>query len=37
VADLRDAALVLVRAATDTGARTSLDDVIAAFGFERAG
>lgn len=34
--DLRDAALVILRAATDTGARTSLDDAIAAFGFDRA-
>jgi len=36
-ADLRDAALVLARAATDTGARTDLDDAITAFGFNRAG
>ena len=35
-ADLRSAALVLARAATDTGARTDLDTVIAAFGFDRA-
>lgn len=35
-ADLRSAALVLARAATDTGARTDLDTVIAAFGFNRA-
>jgi len=34
--DLRDAALVVVRAATDTGARTSLDEVITTFGFDRA-
>lgn len=34
--DLRDAALVLFRAATDTGVRTSLNDAIAAFGFDRA-
>ena len=34
--DLRSAALVLSRAATDTGNRTSLDDVITAFGFDRA-
>jgi prevent-host-death family protein len=34
--DLRDAALVLFRAATDTGVRTSLDDAIVAFGFDRA-
>jgi antitoxin (DNA-binding transcriptional repressor) of toxin-antitoxin stability system len=30
--DLRDLALVLARAVTDTGRRTSLDDVLAAFG-----
>ena len=34
--DLRTAALVLIRAATDTGLRTSLDDAIAAFGLDRA-
>lgn len=34
-ADLRDLALVLARAATDTGGRTSLDDVLAAFGHTR--
>lgn len=34
-ADLRDLALVLARAATDTGRRTSLDDVLAAFGHTR--
>lgn len=34
--DLRDAALVVVRAATNTGVRTSLDDALAAFGFDRA-
>ncbi|HEY8719962.1 type II toxin-antitoxin system prevent-host-death family antitoxin [Pengzhenrongella sp.] len=34
--DLRDAALVIIRAATDTGARGSLDEAIAAFGFSRA-
>jgi prevent-host-death family protein len=34
-ADLRDLALVLSRAVTDTGRRTSLDDVIAAFGHTR--
>lgn len=34
--DLRDAALILARAATDTGHRTDLDDAIAAFGFDRA-
>jgi prevent-host-death family protein len=35
-ADLRDAALVIVRAATDTGVRVTLDEVISAFGFDRA-
>ena len=35
-ADLRDIALVLTRAATDTGARVSLNEAIAAFGFDRA-
>jgi prevent-host-death family protein len=34
--DLRDAAMVIIRAATDTGRRSSLDDAIAAFGFSRA-
>lgn len=34
-ADLRDLALVLSRAVTDTGRRTSLDEVIAAFGHTR--
>jgi prevent-host-death family protein len=34
--DLRDTALVLARLATDTGHRTSLDEVIKAFGFDRA-
>jgi prevent-host-death family protein len=34
-ADLRDLALVLARAATDTGRRTSLDDVLTAFGHTR--
>ncbi|MEU7897608.1 type II toxin-antitoxin system prevent-host-death family antitoxin [Nonomuraea sp. NPDC049152] len=34
-ADLRDLALVLARAATDTGHRTPLDEVIAAFGHTR--
>jgi prevent-host-death family protein len=34
-ADLRSAALVLTRLATDDGRRTALDDVIAAFGFDR--
>ncbi|MDA8071691.1 MAG: type II toxin-antitoxin system prevent-host-death family antitoxin [Actinomycetota bacterium] len=33
--DLRSAALVLSRAATDSGHRTDLDDVIATFGFSR--
>lgn len=33
--DLRSAALVLSRAATDTGHRRDLDEVIAAFGFTR--
>ena len=40
VADLdeqaSDAALVLVRLATDSGVRASLDEVIAEFGFDRA-
>lgn len=35
-ADLRSAALVLSRAATDTGARTELDAAIVALGFDRA-
>ncbi|GAA0985180.1 hypothetical protein GCM10009555_060180 [Acrocarpospora macrocephala] len=34
-ADLRDLALVLARAATDTGKRTSFDEVLAAFGHTR--
>jgi prevent-host-death family protein len=34
--ELRDIALVLARAATDNGKRVSLDDAIAAFGFDRA-
>jgi len=34
-ADLRDLALVLARAVTDTGRRTSLDEVLAAFGHSR--
>jgi antitoxin (DNA-binding transcriptional repressor) of toxin-antitoxin stability system len=34
-ADLRDLALVLSRLVADTGRRTSLDDVIAAFGHTR--
>lgn len=33
--DLHDLALVLVRAATDVGRRTSLDEVAAAFGHTR--
>jgi hypothetical protein len=33
--DLTDVALVLTRAATDTGRRTSLDAVIERFGFTR--
>jgi hypothetical protein len=35
-ADLRSAALVLARAATDNGQRTDLDDVIATLGFNRS-
>jgi len=35
-ADLRSAALVLARAATDNGVRLDLDEVINAFGFSRA-
>lgn len=34
--DLVDAALVLARAATDSGRRTSLDDVIEGLGYSRA-
>ncbi|MBP2340034.1 antitoxin (DNA-binding transcriptional repressor) of toxin-antitoxin stability system [Saccharothrix coeruleofusca] len=34
-ADLRDLALVLARSAADTGRRTSLDDVLTAFGHTR--
>lgn len=34
-ADVRSAALVFARAATDDGARTDLDDAISAFGFDR--
>jgi prevent-host-death family protein len=34
-ADLLDLALVLARVATDTGHRTSFDDVLAAFGHTR--
>lgn len=36
-ADLRDLALVLSRTATDTGERTSLDEVLGAFGLTREG
>lgn len=35
-ADVRSALLVITRLATDDGRRTDLDDVIAAFGFDRA-
>jgi len=35
-ADIRSAALVLARAAKDNGARTDLDDVIDALGFDRS-
>jgi antitoxin (DNA-binding transcriptional repressor) of toxin-antitoxin stability system len=35
VEDLRDVALVLARMVTDNGRRTSLDDVLAAFGHTR--
>jgi len=31
----QDIALILARAATDTGARISLDEVITAFGYDR--
>jgi len=34
--DLRDLAVVLIRTATDTGERTSLNDVFTRFGFDRA-
>lgn len=34
-ADLRDLALVLARVVSDTGERTPLDDVLAAFGHTR--
>ena len=34
--DLRETALLLSRAATDTGHRTDLDTALAAFGFDRA-
>ena len=33
--DLRDLAIVLIRTATDTGARTSLSEVMSRFGVER--
>ncbi|MEP6666402.1 MAG: hypothetical protein ABJA81_08150 [Nocardioidaceae bacterium] len=33
--DLRDAALVLARTATDSGHRTELDEAIVTFGFTR--
>ena len=36
MADLRELALVLARTGSDDGRRTSLDDVIAAFGFDRS-
>lgn len=36
MADLRSAALVLARAATDDGRRTTLDETIEAFGYSRA-
>jgi hypothetical protein len=35
-ADLRQTVLLLSRAATDTGRRTGLDEVLASFGFDRA-
>lgn len=35
-ADLRTTALILARAATDTGSRTDLDEVIDALGYTRA-
>jgi len=34
--DLRDLTLILARAATDDGSRTSLDDAITGFGFDRS-
>lgn len=34
--DLRDLSVVLIRTATDNGNRTSLDEVFARFGFDRA-
>jgi hypothetical protein len=33
--DLQDFSLVMVRTAADTGRRTSLDDVLLSFGFDR--
>ncbi|WP_035857703.1 type II toxin-antitoxin system Phd/YefM family antitoxin [Cryptosporangium arvum] len=35
LSDLHDLALVLARSATDTGHRTSIDDVLTAFGHTR--
>lgn len=35
ISDLHDLALVLARSATDTGHRTSIDDVLTAFGHTR--
>lgn len=35
-ADLRDLALVLARSAADNGRRTSINEVLAAFGHDRA-
>lgn len=35
-ADLKDLALVMARALTDNGRRTSMDDVLSAFGHSRA-
>lgn len=35
--DLRETALLLSRAATDTGHRTGLDEVLTRFGVDRAG
>jgi hypothetical protein len=34
--DLRDIALVLARAFSDDGARTGLDEMLTAFGYDRA-
>lgn len=33
--DLRDLSIVLIRSATDSGKRTSLEDVMTRFGFDR--